>query len=240
MNNTQFLDVLKNSFLKCLKTSARSNEKLKILHGAIAKDLYEKLDQQRDMADRYSVFSLGFGNGKEIAISGRYVDKTVDIVINKNDVPVAGIAVKHVMSNYKQNSNNYFENMLGETANIRGNRIPYFQILIIPDKMPYYNKNGEIKGWEIINENNLNKYNIMSNDNIETYLHTPNKTLVFIVSISKDKDCLLSDKDSYKKYYETKPFSVSASSINIEFGCNIVYNNYEKFMRKVIHSILSL
>jgi hypothetical protein len=44
------------------------------------------------------------------------------------------------MQNYSQNSNNYFENMLGETANIRSSNIPYFQIFIIPDEIPYYKK----------------------------------------------------------------------------------------------------
>ena len=86
---------------------------------------------------------------------GRYVDKKVDITISKKDatmhkdIPVAGIAVKFVMQNYSQNSNNYFENMLGETANIRANKCPYFQIFIILDRLPYYKKETKrITKWE--------------------------------------------------------------------------------------------
>ena len=63
-------------------------------------------------------------------------DKKVDITITKQNKPIAGFAIKFVMQNYSQNSNNYFENMLGETANIRSNRIPYFQIFIILDNLP--------------------------------------------------------------------------------------------------------
>ena len=124
MNNTQFLECITKSFLKFLDTGSRSNEKLKILHGAIAKDLSIRL------GDNYQIKSLGFSDNKEGKIKGRYIDKDVDITIYKDSEPIAGIGVKFVMQNYAQNSNNYFENMLGETANIRSNRIPYFQIFI--------------------------------------------------------------------------------------------------------------
>ena len=133
MNNYQFLTVLKKSFITYLQTGARSNKKLEVLHGAISQDLNERLNDKK-----YSVHSLGFGKGKEHKINGRYVDKTVDITIEENKKPIAGIAVKYVMSNYKQNSNNYFENMLGETANMRSAQIPYFQIFVIPDSIPYF------------------------------------------------------------------------------------------------------
>ena len=39
MNNRDFLDCLKDSFVKFLETHSRSNEKLKVLHGAVAADL---------------------------------------------------------------------------------------------------------------------------------------------------------------------------------------------------------
>ena len=59
------------------------------------------------------------------------------------------------MRNYSQNSNNYFENMLGETANIRSNSIPYFQIFIIFDKVPYYEQGGIFKKYDNISRHNL-------------------------------------------------------------------------------------
>lgn len=197
MNNSQFLAILKKSFITYLQTGARSNKKLGILHGAISEDLQARLND-----NTYSVYSLGYGIGKEHKINGRYVDKAVDITITENNQPIAGIAVKYVMSNYSQNSNNYFENMLGETANIRCAKIPYFQIFIIPDKIPYFDKDGSISKWETISEHNLNKYIKLSNDNIDTYLHTPNKTLVFIVHIQdKNAATKITDKQEYENYY---------------------------------------
>ena len=97
MNNSQFLAILKKSFITYLQTGARSNKKLGILHGAISEDLQERLND-----NTYSVYSLGYGIGKEHKINGRYVDKAVDITITENNQPIAGIAVKYVMSNYSQ------------------------------------------------------------------------------------------------------------------------------------------
>lgn len=131
MNNKQFLQTVKQSFLKFLQTHSRSNKKLIVLHGAIAKDIKDKL------GNKYKIKSLGMEDGKEGKLNGRYMEKTVDILISKDGDDLAGIGVKFVMNNYSQNSNNYFENMLGETANIRTNNKDYFQILILPDEMPY-------------------------------------------------------------------------------------------------------
>ena len=126
LTNQTFLQVISESFNKFLSSgSSRSTAKLKPLHGAIANDIAFRLGND------YHVFSQGYGKGKETKIKGRYMDKMVDITIKKDNITIAGIAIKFVMQNYSQNSNNYFENMLGETANIRCNNHPYFQIFII-------------------------------------------------------------------------------------------------------------
>lgn len=236
MNNFQFLTTLKTSFISYLQTGARSNKKLCVLHGTISKDLQERLND-----DTYSVYSLGYGIGKEHKISGRYVDKAVDITIAENNNPIAGIAVKYVMSNYSQNSNNYFENMLGETANIRCANIPYFQIFIIPDKIPYFNKDGEISKWETINKHNLNKYMKLSNDCIDSYLHTPNKTLLFIVHIQEENTVnKITNKQEYENHYLNNDFNMTVSNLTFNFGNSIIYNDYDKFINKVAHTIKSL
>src|SRR5436309_9147631 len=116
--NEKFLKCLERSFLKYLEKGAkgvRGTGKLKILHPHIAEDL------RNILGDKYQVYSLDEKHGKEKTIQGRYMEKRVDIAIMKGERPVAGVGIKFIMSNYRQNSNNYFENMLGETANIRAN-----------------------------------------------------------------------------------------------------------------------
>lgn len=232
MDNQEFLTVVGNSFKKFLETGSRSNEKLKILHGAIAKDLKERL------GTGYSVCSLGIGNGKEEKLDGRYIDKVVDITIKKGQKSIAGIGVKFVMQNYSQNSNNYFENMLGETANIRCANIPYFQIFIIPDTLPYYNKQGLLQKWEEFTLHNAIKYLTLSEDNIQTSIHTPTKTLLFVVHLPEINKPII-DKYDYVDYYENQTdFMVRESQTDYgEFSSAVVYNDYEDFIDKVVHYI---
>jgi hypothetical protein len=232
MDNQEFLSVVGDSFKKFLITGSRSNEKLKILHGAIARDLRSRL------GNGYQIRSLGVGNGKEMKLDGRYIDKVVDITILKNYVPIAGIGVKFVMQNYSQNSNNYFENMLGETANIRCANIPYFQIFIIPDKLPYYKKDRTIQKWEQFTSHNSQKYITLSNDDIQTSIHTPTKTLLFVIHLPEAEGRVNNERE-YKNYYEQNDeFSVCESSTQYgSFSSAVVYNDYEDFAQKVVHYI---
>ena len=234
MDNQEFLRVISNSFSTFLETGSRSNEKLKILHGAIARDLLQRL------GPGYKINSLGINDGKEGNIEGRYIDKKVDITILHRNQVVAGIGVKFVMQNYSQNSNNYFENMLGETANIRCSDIPYFQIFIIPEKLPYYKNNGDFQKWEIFTRHNANKYLKLSEDNTDIYIHTPTKTLLFVINLpAMQYDPV--DKDEYNDFYrQMRTIPVSSSNTNYgNFNQSVVLNDYEEFATKVVHFILS-
>ncbi len=237
MNNYQFLETVKKSFIKFLETHSRSNKKLIILHGAIANDIKNRLGQ------KYEVRSLGIGNGKEGKTSGRYMEKTVDILISKNKDDIAGIGVKFVMNNYSQNSNNYFENMLGETANIRTNNKEYFQILILPEEMPYYNDKGKITKWEKISNHNIDKYIVLSSDNTERYLHTPVKTLLFIIKFSRCDHNTITTKSRYKNYYLNQARNIAiqkSTDISGSFGNAMVLNDYEVFIKKIVHYLKSI
>lgn len=232
MDNQGFLTIVGNSFKKFLETGSRSNEKLKILHGAIAKDLKERL------GNGYWVQSLGVGNGKEMKIDGRYIDKAVDITILKGKETIAGIGVKFVMQNYSQNSNNYFENMLGETANIRCAKIPYFQIFIIPDKLPYYKNDGTFQKWEEFTSHNSAKYLTLSKDDIQTSIHTPTKTLLFVIHLPEITNKIKNKKEYVSFYSECDEICICESQVQYgEFSTAVIYNDYEDFASKVVHYI---
>ncbi len=234
LNNSSFLSVLSNSFREFLASgTSRSTAKLKPLHGAIARDLAEKLGAE------YSVFSQGYKEGKEVKIKGRYIDKAVDITVKKGNRAVAGLSIKFVMQNYSQNSNNYFENMLGETANIRSGNCPYFQIFIILDKLPYYQRSGQLSRWETFTDHNAEKYVILSRDNADVYYHTPNKTLIYIVHIPDNND--LSNSREYMDYYRVLNPSLELTHHDYSrFGNGVILNDYETFIGKVYHTIMAL
>ena len=232
MTNNEFMKVLKSSFLTYLNTSARSNKKLKVLHGAIAKDLYQRL------GGNYQIKALGFGAGKEAKIDGRYMEKTVDISIFKDGKALGGVAVKYIMSNYSQNSNNYFEGMLGETANLRTKSKAYFQIVILPKNVPYFKKDGTISKIEKITAHNIDKYLKLSQDDISVYMHTPTKTLFCLVNMPAIPLNVVKTKKDYIKFLlNKKDFEITLCRDNYAFKDSIVYNDYENFINKVVNYI---
>lgn len=235
--NQNFITSLTESFEQFLIYGSRSNKKLYPIHSQIAQDIINTLEP----TDKYTVKALGIGNNKEGTIQGRYMDKKADIVIYKNKVPICGVAIKFVMQNYAQNGINYFENMLGETANIRTNGIPYFQVFIVFDQLPYYNKQKEIKHWEVFNEHYMRKYVKLSNDNIDVYLHSPNKTLLFVVRPEKP-NYDLTDQDEFTNYYLKNPRLKISPTAHLygRMSQNVILNDYDCFIRKIYHTIMSL
>lgn len=238
-----FLKAIQDSFNAFLTSgSSKSTAKLKPLHGYIAQDIANRL------GDDYIIKSQGYGDDKEYKAEGKYMDKDVDIsIINKHTQEfVTGIAVKFVMQNYKQNSYNYFEGMLGETSNIRSNNKPYYQIFIILDKLPYY-KNDDEKGkiiskWEKLTPRNMKKYIKLSYDDVDSNLHVPNNTLIYVVHINNDADeQTINTQKKYFEYYKNNIPSFELSKNEYpEFNPNgsVIYNNYEKFMNKVYRAVI--
>lgn len=237
LNNKEFLEVIRESFRTYLDVgTSRSTAKLKTLHGHIAHDLKELLGSD------YTIKSQGYGDDKEGCIDGRYYPKMVDITINYKGKPVAGYAVKFVMRNYSQNSNNYFENMLGETANLKSNSIPYFQVFIIFDKVPYYKKGGEFSRYDVISEHNLDKYLKLSADNPDIFYHTPDKTLVVLLALKeKTPGHIFRDEDDYNSYYlsviDDDDLLSYSTKIEDSFGSAVVLNDYEDFLTRSCFTI---
>ena len=235
LTNEQFLKVILNSFKTYLNVNtSRSTAKLKTLHGYIARDLSEIFGKE------YTIKSQGYGDDKEGSINGRYYPKNVDITVSCNGKPVAGYAVKFVMRNYSQNSNNYFENMLGETANIRSNSIPYFQIFIIFEKVPYYKAGGSFFKYDIITKHNLDKYFALSKDNPSKFYHTPDKTLIVLLKLKeKSNNYLFKDSQEYADYYKSiiNQSNIIQYSTKIEdtFGDSVILNNYSDFIRRTYY-----
>lgn len=160
------MDSIQDKFLKAINASfaaynknggARSNKKLIPIHKFLSETILIKLK------NGYSIKSLGIGDGKEATIDGKYYPKDLDVAVFKNKKIIATISFKFVTSNYKQNANNYFENLMGETANLRRTNIGFAYLLVLRGHTPYFLKNrGNLRGKEtnkeIINEKDLQKY----------------------------------------------------------------------------------
>ena len=144
-----FEEALEKSYSLYIQEGPRSPEKLKPLHGWFAEALKNRLDTQR-----YIVQDLNSPGG-EAQLEGRYFPRRVDIAIlaalTSGKVmrrPIVAISIRFIGSNFKQNANNYFENLLGECANLRRKRIGFAHFLVLPLSLPYKDRSGEIKRYE--------------------------------------------------------------------------------------------
>lgn len=133
--------------------------------------------------------------------------------------------------------------MLGETANIRSNHIPYFQIFIIFDKVPYYEKGGGFKRYDIITPHNLDKYLALSKDDPSVFYHTPDKTLVVLIKLKEQASHYkYKDELEYASYYQSviQDFDLLAYAAQIgdPFGDGVIFNDYEDFIERTYHITL--
>lgn len=211
-----FLIAISKTFRAYNTFGARSNKKLIPIHKWFAEIIENKLGKG------YSVKSLG--KDGEFKIDGKYYPKNLDISIFKNQKIIATISFKFVTSNYKQNSNNYFENLLGETANIRRVNIGFAHFLVLRAHTPYYDKNkgnlrGQEKKIEILNENDLVKYVKLFND--LDFPHKPEVLGIAIIDFDKRGRAYFGDLKKLGLAEETK------NTIENQFSI-------ENFIEKVI------
>jgi hypothetical protein len=187
---------LKNDFLKAMfetfkaynEFGARSNKKLIPIHSWISSTINERLNSE------YVVNSLGTGGEKKLY--GKYYPKNLDITVTKNNKILSTISFKFVTSNYKQNGNNYFENLLGETANIKRVNVGFAHLLVLRARTPYYIKNkGNLRGKqtkiEIINEHDLLKYIKLFLD--QDFPHKPEVLGIIVADFNENGNCYFAD-----------------------------------------------
>ena len=205
-----FMNQIENKFFEAINSSfkaynknggARSNKKLIPIHKFLSESVLSKLGRE------YSIKSLGIGDGKEATFSGKYYDKDLDVAICKNDKIVATISFKFVTSNYKQNANNYFENLMGETANIRRCGVGFAHFLVLRGHTPYYSKNkGNLRGKqqkiEVINEKDLRKYIKLYND--MDFPHKPDLIGICLIDLEGKNYLRPADINNFDFSTETK------------------------------------
>ena len=218
----ELIKALEASFKAYKDYGARSTAKLKPLHKFLAETL------RKIFGKDYSIHFLG-EESKEMTIEGKYYPKDIDITVAQNGKPVFCLGIKFVTSNYKQNANNYFENMMGETANIQAiGNLPYAQLLILRHETPYYLKNEtEIPSKiEIINDKDIAKYLKLIFDNPQA--HRPDYLGIQLIDIEeKTGKVSLSNIDkSFSK--DTVKFLKKKLSLKNFFNEIETYKNYVK------------
>ena len=137
----RFLQKIKETFAIYLQYGGRSKRKTDFLHTWLAEDINDWL-KDCDVKIEQTVPSQN-ASGK----------KNCDIVAYKKDNTIAMIfPVKFIMTNYKQNKNNSFENLTGEIMHLKwaNENVPIIPINIIFNQIPYCQSSSSIKNYETI------------------------------------------------------------------------------------------
>ena len=210
MNNLQknFLQALTKTFKAYNEFGARSNKKLTPIHSWISKTINDLLSGEFD------VNSLG--NGGERTLDGKYYPKNLDITVSKKEKILSTVSFKFVTSNYKQNGNNYFENLLGETANIRRVNVGFAHLLVLRAHTPYYDKNkGNLRGEqtkiEVLNEHDLAKYIKLFID--QDFPHKPDVLGIVVIDVDNSDNCIFADLNKLGLSEETQKILLGELSL---------------------------
>ena len=110
----------------------------------------------------------------------------------------------------------------------------------MPSKVPYFDSDGDITNIEIITSHNISKYIKLSNDNINDFMHTPNKTLLYLIDFPELPKNINNNREYIDYYQKSSPLILSESKKNYKFGNAIIYNDYNEFIEKVVALILSI
>jgi len=140
----------------------------------------------------------------------------LDITVSKKEKILSTVSFKFVTSNYKQNGNNYFENLLGETANIRRVNVGFAHLLVLRAHTPYYDKNkGNLRGEqtkiEVLNEHDLAKYIKLFID--QDFPHKPDVLGIVVIDVDNSDNCIFADLNKLGLSEETQKILLGELSL---------------------------
>ena len=178
----RFLAAIQESHQKVLDHGVRSKEKTKVLHGWVQDELRRELD------DAYVFTGQTPTNTREANVSGMYYGKDVDVLVARDGQELGVISIKFVISNYWQNSVNYFEQQIGETANLRRKNIVYGNLFCVTNPIPYKKRSGEISRLERLREHDVQRYAKLRAD--FEHAHAPDEMAIGVVDIDIDRNAI--------------------------------------------------
>ena len=212
MNTTlrkRLLSSVQEAYTRYVKYGSRSNQKIKALHGWVIAELKTVL------GDGYQIAGLDDFGGKESKVQGRYHSKNVDVSISRSGMTLGVVSVKFVMTNYKQNKYNYFEQQLGETANLRSNDIVFGHIMLRTHPTPYLGKEGQNKRDEPVDDQQIDLYIKLADDHGKHHVPDIQCMAVFLLCQSKGKIIRQCTKDDLINV-SSKNFDILEKRLSID------------------------
>lgn len=154
LEEKRFIQIINETYEKYFRYGARSCKKVDYFHSSI-----------KDILEQYFTTTNGFNveleyNVPSINSSGK---KKCDIVVLKYGEPYLVFPVKIIMTNYKQNKNNSWENLTGEISHLKwaNVNIHIIPINIFMNTPPYLKSNKEIQRFETVTPRDIENYNVL-------------------------------------------------------------------------------
>lgn len=172
---TRTLKALQKSYSTTKRLGSRSPERLWPLHGWL------KFELERLLTDsRWKITAKINESTKELKAEGRYYGKKVDVRIDFEGEPIGVVSMKYIISSYGKNAINYFEQQVGETANLRKQNIVYGNVFIVTNPIPVLKTGGIFSKCEFLREQDLYRYMQLRGDNEP---HAPNELAIIVTEI---------------------------------------------------------
>ena len=186
----------------------RSNQKTRVLHGWVQEEL------RREFGDDYAFTGQSPADAHEANVGGMYYDKNVDVLIARDGQELGVVSIKFVISNYWQNSINYFEQQVGETANLRRRNIVYGNLFCVTNPIPYKNRAGEITRRENIREHDIQRYARLRADH--EHIHAPDEMAIAIVNLDTKLDAITGVTDPVNLDISEDSRAALANMLNVD------------------------
>jgi hypothetical protein len=159
IESKQFISKIYNTYRLYITHGARSSKKVDYFHGILKTEL-EKLfhnSETYNVVLEYDVPSCN-STGK----------KKCDVVVIRNGKPYIVFPVKIIMTNYKQNKNNSWENLTGELIHLKWKNpdLHIIPVNIFMNNTPYLKSNKKICRFEKIKFIDIENYNVLLEKNI--------------------------------------------------------------------------
>lgn len=179
LEEKRFIQIINETYDKYFKYGSRSSKKVDYFHSAIKCLLEQYFTSKNGFNIKLEEYIISCNSSKK---------KKCDIVILKNKKPYIIFPVKIIMTNYKQNKNNSWENLTGEIMHLKwaDPNILIIPINILMNITPYLKKNTEIKKFENITISDIENYNQLIKRNI---CYDIINYIVEVEHIKKENEC---------------------------------------------------